>query len=304
MAIITRETIVAQLESTEEFPIYLSDVWDWLGYSRKDSAVQAFKNSGTVEGQDFAFFQIVQENKKGDLRGRPSQEIKMTIDAFKAWAMQAQTDRGKQVRAYYLKIEKEWRESRQTRQPQITAEQIEAFQFQKEVFNPWSSQNPIAASVFLDWQGIQSRTIASQPQQALELPSGAMQQALNGAFLNLNRSGLAMNKLFHFLDRIPTMHGLSEKTIADLAEALDEAGQTIDDLKRDRDLWKEECDRQHNAAESLRRVLGETEATIADLRTQIKNLQNRSSSSPLAVVATVVRKGDRRSNGARLLPGC
>ena len=227
MSIIAKETIVSHLESVEEFPIVLSDVWEWLGYSRKDSAVKGFDLLELIEGEDFEVFRLKLENLKG---GRPAQEVRMTIDSFKGWAMSAQTSKGKEVRRYYLKIEKEWK-AQKAATPQVSAEQVEAFVFQKDIFAPWVDDHPKAAIVFRAWQGLISPALPTAP-DALN-PSIEAQKALNGAFLNLNRSGLMMNKLFHFLDRIPTMKTLDDDFVNQLVEGLSESERVRESLLGD-----------------------------------------------------------------------
>lgn len=244
MAIIAKEVIISQLESQEIFPVVLSEVWEWLGYSRKDAAIRAFELLELVEGEDFEISHNKVENSK---RGRPVQEVRMTIDVFKGWAMSAQTEKGKEVRRYYLKVEKEWRALRSA-VPQISIEQVEAFQFQKDVFSPWIQSHPAAGEIFLGWQGISS--VQPIEPSSVHLPSLDAQNALDGAFLNLNRSGLMMNKLFKFLDRIPTMKALDEDFVNDLVAGLSESERLrlqLEDelsgvLKRSRKM-KEELER-------------------------------------------------------------
>ena len=215
MSIISKEAIFSHLESVEEFPIALSDVWEWLGYSRKDNALKGFLRLEMAESIDFIQFRQVAENSPKD-----ALEIEMTIDCFKLWAMSAQTAKGKEVRLYYLQIEKEWK-AQKSATPQISADHVKAFIFQDDVFLPWAAAYPAAATVFMGWQGIASPVPMIEP-IALN-PSVESQKALDGAFLNLNRSGLMMNKLFHFLDRIPTMKALDENFVNEMVSALSES---------------------------------------------------------------------------------
>jgi len=203
----------------------------------------------------------------------------------------------------------------------ITPDHIAAHGFQQFEFLPFQEKSPIAASIFLDWQGIQQRAIngarevqviAPQPVE-FALPSEAMQEALNGAFLNLNRSGLAMNKLFHFLDRIPTMKSMGSEAIDELAEALTEAGRTIEDLQEERNTWKtaalsgasklaelqkeigtwkKQCKESQGQADSVRRAADNFSNEVKDLKQQIKNLKTRTT-SPTAN-AIVVSEGRKR----------
>lgn len=218
MAIISKETIIGQLESSEEFPIALSEVWEWLGYSTKGNALKAFDRLELSEGKDF---EVVIHKDKNLAGGRPTSEVKIAIDAFKGWAMSSQTAKGREVRRYYLQVEKEWK-AQKSAIPEVTADQVEAFMFQKNVYLPWVDNHPIAAAVFMGWQGI---TTSAEPRSPNNSPSPSIesQKALDGAFLNLNRSGLMMNKLFHFLDRIPTMKALDEDFVNDLVSSLSES---------------------------------------------------------------------------------
>lgn len=99
------------INSENEFPINLDDAWQWLGYSRKDNAkstltnnfdqgvdyiIQAPENSGAVAKQGFSAFN--------------RQEIYLTVDCFKAFAMLAGTAKGKEVRTYFLNCEKTLKE--------------------------------------------------------------------------------------------------------------------------------------------------------------------------------------------------
>ena len=276
MSIISKEVIITQLESTEEFPILLSEVWEWLGYFDKSTATRSFLNLEMAESIDFIQLGIDAENSI-----KQKTEIKMTIDCFKLWAMGAQTARGKEVRLYYLQVEKEWKKEREANQTRVSPDQFVAYQFERDTYTPWAFENPIASQVFLDWQGIQQRVIeVSKPDQSVEfaLPTKEMQGALNGAFLNLNRSGLAMNKLFHLMDRIPVMQNMGAEAIDQLVTELDDAADTIRRTYADRDNWKQKCQSQTNEADSLRRVAKDFEEENEYLRQQIKNLKDRTTS--------------------------
>lgn len=89
--------------SEEEFPISFDDAWKWLDFSRKDNAKRAFENAGFLDGIDFQVFLNIEENPKG---GRPSEAISLTVDCFKSFAMMAGTEKGKEVRKYFLECER------------------------------------------------------------------------------------------------------------------------------------------------------------------------------------------------------
>lgn len=105
------EVVFALIRSDKQFPVNFDDAWRWIEYSRKDSAKTGFENAGFIAGVDFQIFHNNMENSKGSSkktkRGRPSDEIYMTIECFKSWAMMAATPKGKEVRKYFLNCEQE-----------------------------------------------------------------------------------------------------------------------------------------------------------------------------------------------------
>lgn len=267
MAIIAKETIISHLESTEEFPIALSDVWEWLGYARKDNALKGFLRLEMAESIDFIQFRQEEEHSLKD-----SLEVKMTIDCFKLWAMSAQTAKGKEVRLYYLQIEKEWKASR-AEPLQLSADQFQSFKHEFETFRPWATEHPIAATIFLERQGITPIVLdptpvltSAPPIESQALPSAETMAALDGAFLNLNRSGLMMNKLFHFLDRIPTMKALDEDFVNELVNGLSESERLRVSLE----------DELSGALKRLRKLKEDYERTLKELRLKTMELDTLS----------------------------
>ena len=97
----SQELAVSLYESAEEFPISFEECWQWLGYSRKDTALDTLK-SYFVLGVDFTLRQ------KGEWTqaGRSSDLYGLTIDCFKQLAMLSKTEKGRQVRLYFLECEK------------------------------------------------------------------------------------------------------------------------------------------------------------------------------------------------------
>lgn len=90
-------------DSPEPFPVNFEDAWRWLGYSRKDNAKANFLKCGFVKALDYEVFRGIQENLVG---GRPSEEICLTIECLKQWGMMCGTDKGREVRLYFLECEK------------------------------------------------------------------------------------------------------------------------------------------------------------------------------------------------------
>lgn len=100
------ETLYRQsAEGDQEFCIDLEGeapdarpVWEWMGYSTKGNAKASL--SKLVEGVDF----LCQTIKSTG--GRPAEQILFSRDGFKQWGMLAGTDRGRQIRLYFIECEK------------------------------------------------------------------------------------------------------------------------------------------------------------------------------------------------------
>lgn len=101
---LTPENVFSIIRSEEEFPIDFDDACVWIGYSTKGNAKRVFESAGFIEGVDFQIFIINDKNSK---RGRPRHKIMLTVEAFKMFCMMAGTDKGRQVRIYFLNCEKE-----------------------------------------------------------------------------------------------------------------------------------------------------------------------------------------------------
>ncbi|MFA9202053.1 MAG: hypothetical protein ACEQSC_00680 [Candidatus Nanopelagicaceae bacterium] len=87
--------------STKAFPINFDDAWRWLEYSKKDKA-KDYLIANLEEGIDFLL-----ERELGSLAvPRPSEQISLSIEGFKNWAMMSKTATGKQVRKYFIECER------------------------------------------------------------------------------------------------------------------------------------------------------------------------------------------------------
>ena len=91
------------VQSNEEFPIDFNVAWQWIEYSRKDVAKEHFMRCNFLKGMDYGIYRTSQENSNG---GRPTEKILLTVDCFKMWCMLANTEKGKQVRMYFLECER------------------------------------------------------------------------------------------------------------------------------------------------------------------------------------------------------
>lgn len=93
--------------SEDEFPVDFELAWQWIGYTRKNNAKRALETSGFVEGKEFRVLLRSEQNPQG---GRPTEEIWLSVDCFKHLAMMAGTEKGREVRQYFIDCEKRLRE--------------------------------------------------------------------------------------------------------------------------------------------------------------------------------------------------
>jgi phage anti-repressor protein len=91
------------LQSSEQFPIDFDQAWEWLEYSTKGNAKRSFLNAGFIEGIDFCSFIL---NDKREIGATQVEVIKLTCECFKQWGMLSGTEKGRQIRLYFLECEK------------------------------------------------------------------------------------------------------------------------------------------------------------------------------------------------------
>jgi phage anti-repressor protein len=87
---------------TNDFPINLEHVFKMIGFAHKKNAKRTLENNFT-ENEDYKIVLLPREkNLQG---GRPEEAIMLNVDTFKNLCMIAKTDKGKQIRKYYVKLE-------------------------------------------------------------------------------------------------------------------------------------------------------------------------------------------------------
>lgn len=101
------KTIEVYTESQDEFPVDFDEFWQWCGYARKDNAKRVLEKNFT-EDVDFNLRRIAEVQKEGKREvKRPTNKIMLTNDCAKAFAMLAQTPKGREVRRYFIECEKQ-----------------------------------------------------------------------------------------------------------------------------------------------------------------------------------------------------
>ena len=89
------------IHSSESHPVDFDMAWQWLGYSTKASAKRKLEMPELKK--EILLNTSVERVGHG---GQNREEIMMTVEGFKIMGMVTQTDRGSQVRRYYLDLEK------------------------------------------------------------------------------------------------------------------------------------------------------------------------------------------------------
>ena len=97
--------------ATNDFPINLENVFKMIGFANKGNAKRTLENNFTKE-EDYKIISIKNNVKKQLLRteklggsGILQEDIMLNVDTFKNLCMLAKTDKGKEIRKYYVKLE-------------------------------------------------------------------------------------------------------------------------------------------------------------------------------------------------------
>lgn len=111
-------------QNGEQFPVDFDLAWKMAGYARKDIAKRRL--SKLKKSIDFS----TEEWKSGQ-RGRSSDLILLTTDAFKHFCLMAETEQGELIRQYFIEAEKAWKLV-QAHRPEV-AEEMEILKLKAEI---------------------------------------------------------------------------------------------------------------------------------------------------------------------------
>lgn len=98
-----RTELAVYIKSKDKFPVDFDKVWQWIGYSRKDSAKRSLE-SYFRKGIDYRSTTVV-NSEISQHGGQNREQIMMTTFCFKAFCMVSATKKAKLVHKYYLDIE-------------------------------------------------------------------------------------------------------------------------------------------------------------------------------------------------------
>jgi phage anti-repressor protein len=95
------------------FPVDFDIAWVMAGYARKDHAKRRLTNQSSylVKDEDYKIDHgdvLLPQSGESTILGRSSDRIVMTCDAFKHFCLMAQTSKGREIRQYFINVEKNW----------------------------------------------------------------------------------------------------------------------------------------------------------------------------------------------------
>jgi phage anti-repressor protein len=91
-------------QSTEKFPVDFDKAWQWVEYSNKANALRILQGNFKAETD----YSSVLRNRSDGKPGKPYKAYYLTIYCFESFCMLAQTDKGKEVRDFFIKIKEAW----------------------------------------------------------------------------------------------------------------------------------------------------------------------------------------------------
>lgn len=92
------DLLVLRFSTTEKYPVDFDNLWEELEYTRKDSAKDILIQNYS-ENIEYVFFRSLPE-KSG--RGRPVENIYLTLEAAQKFALQSRTKKGKTIADFFI----------------------------------------------------------------------------------------------------------------------------------------------------------------------------------------------------------
>jgi len=121
----SHELALALVQSDQAFPVDFDDAWRWIGYSTKQKAKNKLVNNFEEE------IDFLTKWVKTPAGGRPSESIWLTIDCFKSLGMMAGTQKGREIRRYFLECERIAKQAAQVIPAQV--QEIERLKLELEL---------------------------------------------------------------------------------------------------------------------------------------------------------------------------
>jgi phage anti-repressor protein len=201
------ETAQELFESGEEFPVNFNFAWQWLGYSTKGNAKKLLDKNFEKE-VDFCLIQSDEPTGFGDSEDL----ILLTTDCLKEMGMLAKTEKGREVRKYFIQCEKLAKQFIQNHKDLIIAAQLS--NKMTVDYQELKKLSTFYANEFVEKLGIKHITVDQTPD-------------LN-ASLVANRLGLAFNKQIKAFEAI--QDATSPEAFNDLRKAYYQLAEQFSEL--------------------------------------------------------------------------
>jgi phage anti-repressor protein len=88
---------------TNDYPINLENVFKMIGFANKGNAMKTIKSNFTKD-EDYQIMLFHTEKRKNE-GGFNKEDVMLNVDTFKNLCMLVKTDKGKEIRKYYVKLE-------------------------------------------------------------------------------------------------------------------------------------------------------------------------------------------------------
>ncbi|WP_414579125.1 phage antirepressor KilAC domain-containing protein [Anabaena sp. CCY 9402-a] len=191
-------------ESQEPFPVSFDDAWQWLGYSRKDSAKRNFDGCGFIEDVDYQLHTSVGSVNHSTFSPQAlaaaarKEDIYITAECLKQWGMMSGTEQGKQIRLYFLKCERIAKRSvaQPPAQPQLPTNYIAALEALL-----LAEKEKIALSSKTEEQALVISQLEPKAQAADVLAGGNGNYSMQEAAQLINVPNMGRTNLFTFLKK-------------------------------------------------------------------------------------------------------
>ena len=116
---------------SDDFVIDLDDIWNWLGFTRKDNTKRLLEKYFKPDID----FKIISLRSEENSIGRPSEKIMLNIKTFKKMCLKANTSKANEIHEYYIKLEETLHEiiDEESNELRLQLEQKENELLEKEV---------------------------------------------------------------------------------------------------------------------------------------------------------------------------
>jgi phage anti-repressor protein len=142
--------------ATNDYPINLEHVYKMIGFANKGNAMKTIK-SNFIENEDYKKLLFHTEKRKNE-GGFNKETVMLNVDTFKNLCMIAKTDKGKEIRKYYVKLENIYnkiiKDDIMEKQRQLEEQSNQVMQLQ-------SQNDQLAKEIFLQRHNVLLREFAT-----------------------------------------------------------------------------------------------------------------------------------------------